>query len=122
MQITISGRHFDVTPEMKTQIENDVRAIFDKKSLKVSSVQVVLELEKTRFKVEFIAAMKNHDIEAVAETYDINEAIDTALKKLEVQVARYLDKKQDHHRGIGINDFLDKEEAQEEDEMLEVPK
>jgi ribosomal subunit interface protein len=118
MQIIISGRHFDVTSEMKTRIENDVIAVFADKPLKVTSVRVILELEKTRYKVEFIAAIKGHDIEAAAETYDMYEAIDSALHKFEVQVARYLDKKQDHHRGIDINDFL-AEEA-EEGEVLEV--
>ena len=121
MQIIISGRHFDVTPEMKTRIENDVTAIFAGKPLKVTSVRVILELEKTRYKVEFIAALKGHDIEATAETYDIHEAIDSALHKFEVQVSRYLDKKQDHHRGIDINDFLVEEaEEAEEGEVLEV--
>jgi ribosomal subunit interface protein len=120
MQVIISGRHFDVTPEMKTRIENDVRAIFEGKTLKVTSVRVVLELEKFRFKVEFIAAMKHHDIEAAAETYDINEAIDSALHKFEVQVAKYLDKKQDHHRGVDINDYLVEEEVDDEDDMLDI--
>ena len=118
MQVIISGRHFDVPSEMKAQIENDVRAVFEGKPLKVTSVRVVLELEKTRYKVEFIAAMKHHDIEATAESYDLVESLDAAMSKFETQVSRYLDKKQDHHRGIQINDFLKTEE--EEEEVAEV--
>ena len=113
MQVIISGRHFEVASDMKAQIENDVRAVFEGKPLKVTSVRVVLELEKTRYKVEFIASMKHHDIEATAESYDLGESLDAAMGKFETQVARYLDKKQDHHRGVHINDFLEEEEVAE---------
>lgn len=113
MQIIISGRHFDVTPEMKTSIENSILAIFESKPLKVTSVRVILELEKTRYKAEFIASMKHNDIEASAETYDINEAIDAALDKFEAQVYKYADRKQDHHRGVKINDYIETEVASE---------
>ena len=48
MQVIISGRHFEVASDMKAQIENDVRAVFEGKPLKVTSVRVVLELEKNQ--------------------------------------------------------------------------
>lgn len=97
MEVVISGRHFTVTSEMKEYIEAKIRDMVEGRPLKVSSVRVVLELEKTRHKAEVIINIKHHVIEADVETYDMYESVDKALAKAETQVRRYLDKVQDHH-------------------------
>lgn len=96
MNIIISGRHFTVTNEMKQNIENRLNEILMNKSLKITTVRVVLALEKTRYNAEIIVNLKHHDIEAVTEAYDLHDAIDEVISKIEIQVRRFLDKVQNH--------------------------
>jgi putative sigma-54 modulation protein len=97
MNIIISGRHFTVSTEMKQDIENRLLEILNNKSLKISTVRVVLTLEKNRFNAEIIVNLKNHDIETIVEKHDLEDALGEALDKIDVQVRRYLDKAQNHH-------------------------
>jgi len=97
MNIIISGRHFTVSNDIKQDIENRLLEILNNKSLKISTTRVVLTLEKNRYSAEIIVNLKHHDIETIIEKYDLDEAIDEAIDKIEVQVRRYLDKAQHHH-------------------------
>ena len=97
MNIIISGRHFTVSTEMKQDIENRLIEILNNKSLKISTVRVVLTLEKNRFNAEIIVNLKHHDIETIVEKHDLEDALGEALDKIDVQIRRYLDKAQNHH-------------------------
>lgn len=98
MQISISGRHVSVTDAMKEHLENKINSVIDNRVLKVVSVKGVLSHERNRNKAEIVVNMKNHIIEADAETYEMYEAIDTAVEKINVQIRRLLDKVQDHRK------------------------
>ena len=56
-------------------------------------------MEKSRCKAEILVNMKNHDMEAVSETYDMYQAIDMSVEKIDTQIRKLIDKVQDHHRG-----------------------
>jgi putative sigma-54 modulation protein len=116
MQIIISGRHFDVTEPIKQHISDRLESILDVKNLKITTARVILEIEKNRCKAEVIVNLKNHDIEAAAETYDMYEAMDTVCDKIEVQIKRLIDKVQDHHRGTSLKEVPLTETAEEEEE------
>lgn len=97
MEITISGRHCAVEPVVKDYITAKLNDVLDHKSLKITSAKVVVDLEKkARFLVEVIVKMKGFEAEAVEETYDMNKAIDGAIAKVDTQIRKFLDKKQDH--------------------------
>jgi len=99
MQIIISGRHVNVSEEMKQHIESKITDAIDKQSLKVTSARVVLSMEKqSRYQAEVIVHMKNHDFEAAAETYEIYEAIDIAIEKIQTQVKKLVSKVQEHKK------------------------
>ena len=98
MNIIISGRHFTVTNEMKQDIENRLIEILDNKSLKISTARVVLTMEKNRYNAEIIVNLKHHDIEAITEEYDLHDAVDEVIDKIGIQIRRFLDKAQNHHR------------------------
>ncbi|MCP3965576.1 MAG: ribosome-associated translation inhibitor RaiA [Lentisphaerae bacterium] len=120
MQIIISGRHFNVTDEMKAQINERLTAILEHKSLKITTVRVILAQEGSRFLAEVIVNIKSHDIEAKAESYDMNESVETIIDKIEIQVRKYLDKMQDHHREHVEKGFVVSEELEaSEEEMIE---
>ena len=98
MSIIVSGRHVEVTDSMKEYAENKLNSILEDKH-KISSARVVLNLEKTRHIAEVIVHGKGLNIEADSESYDMYESIDTVMGKIERQIERYFDKKQDHHKG-----------------------
>lgn len=114
--IIISGRHVTVTDAMKQHVEDKLKPVIDVPNLKISSVRVVLEVEKTRCKSEIIVNMKNHDLEAVSETYDMYQAIDMSVEKIDVQIRKLIDKVQDHHRGKPSKEAEAEAEAETEQE------
>ena len=97
MTITVSGRHVSVTDAMKNYAESKLEAILEGRH-KITNVNVVLDLQKTRNKAEIIIHGKNLNIEADCESYDMYESIDSALGKIDRQLSKYFDKKQDHHK------------------------
>lgn len=99
MKIIISARHEELKPEVKNHVEEKVNAVFDHRPVKVSTIRVILDIErKTRHIAEIIVSMKNNTIEVKDEAYELYEAIDNAVDKMAVRVAKYLDKAQDHHK------------------------
>ena len=115
MSVIVSGRHLQVTDAMKEYAENKINAVLEDKH-KISSVRIVLDLEKTRHKVEIIVHGKGLDIEAGSESYDMYESIDNAVGKIERQIERYFDKKQDHHKSScgTISAAIQQENAEED--------
>ena len=123
MSIIVSGRHVQVTDAMKEYAENKLNAILEDKH-KISSARIVLNLERTRYKAEIIIHGKGLNIEADSESYDMHESIDEAMGKIERQINRFFDKKQDHHKSThgsipasttvdeGANDFDYDEDAE----------
>ena len=97
MSIIVSGRHVEVTESMKEYAESKLNAILEDKH-KISSARIVLNLEKARHLAEVIVHGKGLNIEADSESYDMYESIDTVMGKIERQIDRYFDKKQDHHK------------------------
>jgi putative sigma-54 modulation protein len=96
MQITISGRHVTVTDAMKAHIEGKLNGVLDVPQLKITSVKVVLDVEKDRCKAEVIVNMKNHTFEADDESRDMYQSIDAAIAKIDHQITHLIDKLQDH--------------------------
>jgi len=98
MQIIIAGRHFTVSDSLKKEINERLEAMLNHVHLKISTVRVVLDVEHThRCKAEVIINMKNSVMEADVTTRDMYESIDSVIDKIEIQVRKYLDKKQHHH-------------------------
>ena len=106
MQIIIAGRHFTVSDALKQEINERLEAMLTHVHLKISTVRVVLDVEKThRCKAEIIINMKSSVMEADVTTRDMYESIDKAIDKIEIQVRKYLDKKQDHHGETSLRDI-----------------
>lgn len=104
MQITISGRHVSVTDAMKAHVESKLSSVLDVPQLKITSVKVVLDVEKNRCKAEILVNMKNHNFEADDESHDMYQSIDAAVAKIDHQISHLIDKLQDHHRNKNCKD------------------
>ncbi|MBN1864598.1 MAG: ribosome-associated translation inhibitor RaiA [Victivallales bacterium] len=118
MSIIISGRHFSVSEEMKAYTESRIQPFLNDR-YKISSVRVILELEKNRHKAEIIVHAKNCEFEADCESMDMYESIDLAVAKIGKQINKHFDKKQDHHKAEPLRDVSSPEEEEDEEAALE---
>lgn len=115
MTIMVSGRHVSVTDAMKEYAESKLKSILEDKH-KITNAKIVLDLQKTRHKAEIIVHGKHLNVEADSESYDMYESIDDAVSKIDRQISRFFEKKQNHHKaGHGSISALpaDSEEAVE---------
>jgi len=115
MQIIIAGRHFTVSGTLKQEINERLEGMLTHVHLKISTVRVILDVEHTnRCKAEIVINMKNSVFEADVTTRDMYESIDTVIDKIEIQVRKYLDKKQQHHGEASLRDISAIDESEEE--------
>lgn len=96
MVINITGRHFEVTEAIKQTVENNLKAIFEGKSLNITSATVVLDVEKSRCKTDILVNFKNHEVAASAEGFDMYKVIEEAFTRLDAQLVKFLSKVQAH--------------------------
>lgn len=101
MNLTISGRHLEVTPALRAYVLTKLDRVtrhFDQ----VVDITVLLSVEKMkekgrRQKAEITLRVKGKDIFVEQAHEDLYAAIDQLMDKLDRQVCRYKDKVQDHH-------------------------
>jgi putative sigma-54 modulation protein len=95
MNLTITGHHIEVTPAIRefvtTKLDRVIRH-FDH----VTSVNVILSVEKLRQKAEVTLHVRGKDIFSEAEDQDMYAAIDALVDKLDRQVVKHKQKTQDH--------------------------
>ncbi|MBV2234319.1 MAG: ribosome-associated translation inhibitor RaiA [Sterolibacterium sp.] len=95
MNINITGRNVDVTPAIdsyvKTKLERIIRH-FDN----VTSINVILSVDKLQQKAEITLHLKGKDIHADSVEADLYAAIDTLIDKLDRQVLKHKEKLSNH--------------------------
>jgi putative sigma-54 modulation protein len=97
MNINIAGHHVEVTPALHDYVTGKVDRVirhFDQ----VTSVHVVLSVQKLKQKAEITLHVKGKDIYADAEDGDLYAAIDALADKLDRQVLKHKEKVSDHNR------------------------
>ena len=97
MNPNITGHHIEVTPALREYVTGKVDKVirhFDH----VTSVHVILSVEKLVQKAEITLHVKGKDIYADSSDTDLYAAIDKLIDKLDRQVLKYKDKNQDHSR------------------------
>ncbi|OQA80288.1 MAG: ribosome hibernation promoting factor HPF [Lentisphaerae bacterium ADurb.Bin242] len=100
MDIAVSGRHFNITEEMKQRVIDTVTAQFAELPLKIISAHVVLDLQGSRAIADVVVNVKNNlTAKALVEDYDLYKAIDAAVLKAATQARKYLDKRKHHKNG-----------------------
>ena len=97
MDITVSVRHFELDNEVRDYAVKSAEAAFSDLRLRISSVNIVLDLQRNLITAHLDAAVKEHPVTAASQAYDnVYKAIDDVIAKASAQMRRYLDKKQDH--------------------------
>jgi putative sigma-54 modulation protein len=97
MNLNITGHHVEVTPALREYVTGKVDKVirhFDH----VTSVHVILTVEKLVQKAEITLHVKGKDIFADSSDADLYAAIDLLVDKLDRQVLKYKDKHNGHSR------------------------
>jgi putative sigma-54 modulation protein len=94
MNLNVSGHHLEVSPSLRDYVREKLGRVtrhFDH----VIDAHVVLSVDKLRQKAEVTLHVRGKDIHCVSEDQDLYAAIDLLIDKLDRQVLKYKDKRQD---------------------------
>ncbi len=95
MQISVSGHHIDITPSLKSYVENKFTRL-ERHNDRITNVAVILRVEKSRQKAESTVKIRGGEVFADAESGDLYAAIDLLADKLDRQLIREKEKTKDH--------------------------
>lgn len=100
MQLNVTGRHLDVTDALESYARTKLKRLerhFDH----VTSIHVVLSVEKERHRAEATVHVTGRELFADAVEEEMYAAIDGLADKLDRQIKRHKEKTTDHHRSSG---------------------
>jgi putative sigma-54 modulation protein len=113
MSVIVSIRSGNISDTLKLYAENKTEAIVSGYP-KITSVRVILDCQKSRYKAEILVRGKNLNIEADYESFDMYDSIDAVIEKTSKQLRRHLDKVQNHHKASKLPMVTEEEEIEEE--------
>lgn len=100
MATEISGRNYEIPPDVRELVEKKLAKIEEKLFDDVIEVRVVLQVEKYRNICEIMVVGKEHDVKTVQESDEsMQDAVNSALDHLKRQAQKNRKKIRDHHRG-----------------------
>jgi ribosome hibernation promoting factor len=94
MNVEITARHFDLTPELKEHTEREVEGLtrfFDN----IVSAEVILDVEKYRQSAEIKVKVYNAVLAGTGKTDDMYASIEQAVNKVKVQLKKHKSKLKD---------------------------
>jgi len=97
MQINITGHQLDLTESLKVHV-NDKLSKIERHFDHITSIDVVLNVEKIRQQAEAVINAKGVSIHANAESENMYNSIDMLAQKLDSQVLKHKEKLSDHHK------------------------
>jgi putative sigma-54 modulation protein len=102
MATEITGRNYEVTPEIRDFIRKKLSKVEERLFDDVIDVRVVLEIQKYRNICEIIIVGKEHDVKSVQESDEsMQDAINAAIDHVKRQAQKNRKKIRDHKRGNG---------------------
>jgi putative sigma-54 modulation protein len=103
MELTVTGRHVEVTQPMREYVKNKLDRLsrhFDH----VLDVKVILGVEKLKQTAEGTLNLSGKTLHAEAQGQDAYAAIDALADKLDAQIKKHKERVTDHHRGEHLAD------------------
>jgi putative sigma-54 modulation protein len=97
MPFNLTGHHLDITPALRDYVK-DKLARLERHGAVFTTVHVILSVDKLRQKAEATLHMSTGDMHADAIADDMYAAIDALLDKLDRQLKKLHEKRNDHHR------------------------
>src|SRR4051812_39713891 len=105
MATEISGRNYEVTPDIRALLDKKLTKVQERLFADVIDVRVVLQVEKYRNICEILIVGKEHDVKSVQESDDsMQDAINAAIDHVKRQAQKNRNKIRDHHRNNGKGD------------------
>jgi putative sigma-54 modulation protein len=102
MATEISGRNYDVPPDIREMVDKKLSKILDRLFVDVIDARVVLQVEKYRNICEIIIVGKEQDVKTIQESDEsMQDALNLALDHLKRQAQKGRKKLRDHHRREG---------------------
>ncbi len=102
MATEISGRNYEIPPDIRRMIETKLGKIQQRLFDDVIDVRCVLQVEKYRNICEVLIVGKDHDVKAVQESDEsMTDAINLAIDHLKRQAQKNRKKLRDHRRKDG---------------------
>lgn len=95
MKTRITGKHLEISPEIKTFIE-DTLSKLEKYEDHILDSTVIIEHNDKRYKVEVEVHVKKHVFTASDESYDLTTSIDNAVNKVKKQLKKFEEKLHEH--------------------------
>ena len=100
MQVSISGQNLEVTPALREYVADKLERI-SRHYDSVMTAHVVLHVEKSRHRAEATVSASGATLHAAADAADMYAAIDALADKLQRQLLKHKDKRNDHHQHGG---------------------
>jgi putative sigma-54 modulation protein len=98
MNIIITGRHLELTSNLKDYAESKIKK-FKKYLHSITEATIILSVEKYRHKAEVLLRVNGAMIQAESVTGEMYSSIDEVVEKLERQVRKYKDKWVSYRKG-----------------------
>ena len=118
MNITITGRHFDVVDDLREHAEKQIRRV-QRFYRDIIDIQITMAVERHRHLVEITAHIHDHTLRASGESDDMYTSIDRAAGKLERQLKKFHGKFREPPRVNKekiLSATMEEEEEEEEEE------
>jgi putative sigma-54 modulation protein len=96
MNIEITARHFDLTPQLKENIERELDGL-TRYFENIISADVILDVEKYRQSAEIKIKVYNQSITGRADSNDMYASIEMAVDKVKTQLKKYKGKLKEKH-------------------------
>lgn len=90
MKIHYTGRQVEISPKIRSQIEEKLNKIHRIAGARLDlEAHVTLTLERYRYSSEITVSLKNHPLVVVSANHDCYVCVQDALEKLEKQAIKY---------------------------------
>jgi putative sigma-54 modulation protein len=98
MQISITGRHVNVTDNIKDHVNEKLErclGVFPR----IESIHVILDMENRDYVSEVVVQASSHiRLSSTEKSENMFDAIDRSIEHAERQMRKHRDKVQDHHK------------------------
>lgn len=99
MKFEYTGRHIEVTPALRTHVEDHFKRIDHLFNGKPAKAHIIIEVERGRHRAEIVVKWRNEVLTAASTLSDMYQSLSQSVDKIEKQALRIKNKVIDkHHR------------------------
>ena len=97
MQLNLIGRHIEITPALKSFVDEKLIPL-EKRYSHINTINITLQVEHLTHIAEGTIHLNGTEIHATAKDTDMYKAIELLIEKLLGQVTKHKEKVIEHHR------------------------